>query len=429
MESKRNKMKQAPVRITEPIRTARLRRPLAPSVTKDRDIPGFALHVTGKRGFWALSYQPKGLNPSTGKRWGGGVRHELGDALLMPVSEARTAALEAKARVRAGGSPHHERMASTASAVALRAVLASTVAEALDTYAAALMARRQPSESTRRKTIHYARKAIRLMHAENLALAAIDVRAVRLMVETMKGSDGERHLVFRGLDRFLAWCVKQELIERNPCGELDGGEKPRNGRSRDHVPSLEELRAVKNAVENEPQCRLVRFMLTTPLRRDEAAGLRWSEVDLKAKRIRIPATRMKNHELHELPLSPPALELLEACKVDAVGELVFPSANGRPYNGFHTLLARIRARIGKGDAAKAERFTLHDIRRSFASLLAERGFDVDLLDAMLAHKRRGVLGVYQRASRMAERERALKAWADLVTGEARESGQVIALRA
>jgi integrase len=428
MESKRNKTKQAPVRITEALRTARLRRPLVHSVTKDRDIPGYALHVTGKRGFWALTYQPKGLNPSTGKRWGGGVRHELGDAMLMPVSEARTAALEAKARVRAGGSPHHEKMASTASTVALRAVLASTVAEPLDTYAAALMARRRPSESTRRKSIHYARKAIRLMHAESLALAAIDVRAVRLMIETMKGSDGARHLVFRGLDCFLAWCVKQELIERNPCDELDGGERPQNGRSRDHVPSLEELRAVWNAVENEPQRDLVRFMLTTPLRRDEAAGLRWSEVDLKAKRIRIPATRMKTREAFELPLPAPTIELLEARK-DLAGELVFPSADGKPYNGFHTLLTRIRARIGKGDAAKAERFTLHDIRRSFASLLAERGFDVDLLDAMLAHKRRGVLGVYQRASRMAERERALKAWADLVTGEARESGQVIALRA
>ena len=89
------------------------------------------------------------------------------------------------------------------------------------------MTRRQPSEATRRKSVHYARKAIRLMKAESLALAAIDPAMVRLMLETMTGSDGERHLVFRGLSRFLAWCRKQGLIERNICDDLDRDEKPR----------------------------------------------------------------------------------------------------------------------------------------------------------------------------------------------------------
>jgi Arm DNA-binding domain len=228
--------------------TARLRRPFEPSVTKDSDIPGFALHVTRTRTFWALSYQPKGVNPSTGKRWGGGVRHELGDAMLVPVSEARTLALTARALVRAGGSPHHERLASTASAVAQRAVLPSTADEALDAYATAVMNRRQPSEPTRRKNIHYARKGVGLIKAGSLDLATISPAIVRLMVETMAGSDGERHLVFRGLVRFLTWCVKQGLIERNPCNDLDHDEKPRGGQSRDHVPSLKELRAVWNVV-------------------------------------------------------------------------------------------------------------------------------------------------------------------------------------
>jgi hypothetical protein len=89
-------------KITEPLRSARLRRPLIPSVSKDSDVPGLALHVTSKRGFWAVAYQPRGRNPVTGKRWGGGVRHELGDAILTTVAEARTAALAAKAIVRAG---------------------------------------------------------------------------------------------------------------------------------------------------------------------------------------------------------------------------------------------------------------------------------------------------------------------------------------
>ena len=151
---------------TRPIRAPAQRRsfPASPRTATSQD-----LHCTSPRtrAFWALTYQPRGINPSTGKRWGGGVRHELGDAMLMTVEEARTAALAAKALVRQGGSPHHEAMASTASAVAREPVLPSTVDEALDAYATALMNRRQPSEATRRKSIHYARKAIRLMKAES----------------------------------------------------------------------------------------------------------------------------------------------------------------------------------------------------------------------------------------------------------------------
>jgi integrase len=419
------------IKITEPVRSARLRRPLVPSVTKDSEIRGLALHVTSTRSFWALTYQPRGINPSTGKRWGGGVRHELGDAMLMTVAEARTAALAAKALVRQGRSPHHERLASTASAVAQRAVLPSTVAEALDAYTTALMNRRQPSETMRRKSIHYARKAVRLMKAESLTPAAVSPAMARVMLETMTGSDGERYLVFRGLDRFLAWCRKQELIELNACETLDRDEKPRGAKARDHVPSLDELHNVWNAVEAEPQRDLVRFMLLMPLRRDEAASLAWSEVDLQLRRVRISAGRAKTREAHELPLSEPATAILEARKTTASGELVFPSANDRAYTGLDYLLTRIRARIGHGDTKRAERFSFHDVRRSFVSHLAERGFDVDLLDQCLGHSRKGVFAIYQRASRMGERGRAMEAWGSLVTGDAKagEAGKVVAFRA
>ena len=306
----------------------------------------------------------------------------------------------------------------------------STADEALDAYATAVMNRRQPSEPTRRKNIHYARKAIGLMKAESLALAEIEPPMARVMLETMKGGEGERRLTFRGLALFLAWCGKQGLVERNICDHFDRDEKPRGAASRDHVPSLDELRGVWSAVENEPQRDLIRFLLLVPLRREEAAGLRWSEIDLPARRVRIAAKRAKTRETHELPLSPPALELLKARAATAKGELVFPTGEGKPYNGFSRLLKRIRIRIGKSEVPKAERFVLHDIRRSFVSHLAERGFDIDLLDQCLGHSRRGVLGVYQRASRMAERCRALETWGDLIASEGESQNKnVVAFRA
>ena len=92
------------LKITKDLRSALLRRPFKPSVTRDSEIPGLCLHVTTRRTFWALVYQPRGVNPSTGKRWGGG-EFELGDAMLMTVDEARTAAMMAKGARPAGSQP------------------------------------------------------------------------------------------------------------------------------------------------------------------------------------------------------------------------------------------------------------------------------------------------------------------------------------
>jgi integrase len=212
---------------------------------------------------------------------------------------------------------------------------------------------------------------------------------------------------------------------------------PTNGRSRDNTPSIALLRAVWAAVEDEPQRDLVQFLLLVPLRRGEASGLTWREVDLDLGRIRIAGERMKKGAAHELPLSGAALAILRRCKANG-GALVFPTAAGKPFNGWTHLVRRIRKRIGQASVVKSEVFTFHDTRRSFVSTLAERGIpkeqqpqgapavfvDVDLLDQCLSHTRKGVLGVYQRASRMNDRAAALRAWATYLLDEAQPSNVV-----
>jgi integrase len=410
------------IKITEAVRAAMLRRvdgELVPEIAYDTEIRRFALVVTTRGSFWALFFQPQGVNPATGKRWGGGKRLLLGDAFAMSLADARAAALAAKALVRQGRDPLREAMASRAAAVAERAIVPTTVEGALDAYDKAVMARRTPSEATRKQTVAYGRKAIRLLEAETLGLSAIDTRAVRLLVETIPGSDGERKHVFRGLDTFMKWCRRKELIEHNPCDDLERDERPKAGKSRDHVPSLAELKAVWVAVEDEPMRDLVRLLLLIPLRRDEAAGLRWSEVDINGARIVVAAERMKNGNAHELPLPGQALALLAARKpADAKGvDLVFPSSESKPYVGWNRLLTRIRKTLERDEAGRDHRFSVHDIRRGFVSHLAGR-FDVDLLDQCLSHTRKGVLGIYQRSRRMPERAAAMRAWGALVCGEA-----------
>jgi hypothetical protein len=70
--------------------------------------------------------------------------------------------------------------------------------------------------------------------------------------------------VFGGLGRFLCWCRKNGLVEHHLCDDLDRDERPKPRKAGDNVPSLDELRCIWKAVENEPQRDLVRFLLLTP---------------------------------------------------------------------------------------------------------------------------------------------------------------------
>jgi integrase len=398
--------------ITEPTRQAALRLPLRPSVTKDNETAGFQLIVTTRRVFWVQFLQPRGLRPD-GRRWSV-VRHELGDARTMTVSEARTASLAAKAAIQQGKDPHRERLASTASSVALRAIFPTTVGEAAALYAQTIGARAHISDRTKRATGHYVGKAIRLLGGGDIALAAIDTAAVRLMLDKVNSSVFERHHVFGALDRFLTWCAKRELIPANPCDGVDRDDRPRAGRSRDHTPSIATLRRVWAAAEDAPDHvrALIRFLLLVPLRREEAQGLRWSEVSIDEKRVTIRAERMKGRQPHSLPLSGQALSIL--AERSAANDRVFaPPSGGRTIN-WNYWVTRIRVALGEDDLERSRRFNLHDVRRSFVSVLAEAEFDVDLLDQCLAHSRKGVFSVYQRSSRWREKESAMAAWAELV---------------
>jgi integrase len=405
------------IKITEAVRAKALRRPLVPAVYHDSDIKRFALVVTTERAFWVQEYQLRGINPRTGKRYGGGTRYEIGDAVDMPLAYARAAALKVKAAIREGRDPHGERMAKRKELARERSIVPTTVSEALDIFEKMLMAKAgpKPSPRTRAETIRYGRKAVRLMKAEAIAVGAVTALMARLMLDDFPNSQAEKRLTFSGLNQFLTWCRRREMIERNPLDDLDRGERPKPGVPRKNAPMIKTLRMIWAAVETEPAHArdMIRFGLLTALRRDEFAQLAWSEVDMAKRKITISAERMKNREEHTLPLSDAAFAILS--NRPRHGPLVFPTQVGKPYLNWTPLLRRIRECIGESDRPMAQRFRLHDIRRSFNSILCEEGFSEDALDLMLAHKRTGMKAIYNLAKLMPERGGAFARWARLLT--------------
>ena len=144
-------------------RTALLRRAVQAHATRDAEVAGFALNVTqdGDRSVPSLSAARH--QSRTGKRYGGGIRYELGDAMLVASGGPWTGAGGQGARP--AGRTHTMSLASRASAVAARHPAETVERRARRLRQGARIAL-PPSERTRAETLRYARKAVRLMKAE-----------------------------------------------------------------------------------------------------------------------------------------------------------------------------------------------------------------------------------------------------------------------
>lgn len=120
------------------------------------------------------------------------------------------------------------------------------------------------------------------------------------------------------------------------------------------------------------------FILFTGLRRQEAAKLKWSDIDLKAKTLTIIDT--KNSQRHILPLSDYLYELLENRKQYAVNDYIF---HGNGQGGYIVEPRKQMARITK---ATDIHFTVHDLRRTFITIAESLDIPVYALKKLLNHK-------------------------------------------
>jgi integrase len=152
--------------------------------------------------------------------------------------------------------------------------------------------------------------------------------------------------------------------------------------------------------------RCLRFLILTAARSSEARGATWDEIDLDRATWTIPAARMKAGRPHEVPLSSPALTILEEVPPAQRGGLLFPGKGrlGRPVSD--TMLAKL---LPPGA-------TVHGMRSAFRSWAADHGVARELAEAALAH----VIGsaverAYQRSNLLERRRDLMHQWSGFVT--------------
>ncbi|KJC35640.1 hypothetical protein UP09_30920 [Bradyrhizobium sp. LTSP885] len=189
-----------------------------------------------------------------------------------------------------------------------------------------------------------------------------------------------------------------------------------------HHPALpyEEMPAFMAALSTASgrAAKMLRFLIFTACRTNEIVAGAWTEVDRPASVWKIPGERMKMEEDHSVPLSEPALAILDEARNGEQGQLIFPGDDGEPFS--ENAMLAVLARLGYGHV------TVHGFRATYATWAEDcTDYPDGVREAALAHKYKDeTTAAYQRGQKLEKRRALMRDWAAFITG-----ANVIALRA
>ena len=209
----------------------------------------------------------------------------------------------------------------------------------------------------------------------------------------------------------FTWAAKRGSVPGNPFTALPVA--PSNVQ-RDRVLTDAETARVWTAAAADATSYgpIVRLLLLTGQRREEVAGMDWTEIAPDLLTWTIPGQRTKNGQPSVVPLSAPAQAVLQARLAEVRQQrrgLVFPGQGGKVRFGNWSA-----CKLGLDKASKVADWRLHDLRRTVATGLQRLGVRLEVTEAVLNHvsgTRAGIVGIYQRHDWATEKRTALDGWA------------------
>lgn len=178
--------------------------------------------------------------------------------------------------------------------------------------------------------------------------------------------------------------------------------------------------------EGELAVYAIRMLMLTGARRMEVLSASWDMFDFEDGVWIKPSSHTKQKKTHRAPLSPSALQLLQEMRSAAPeGEkYIFPS--WRSASGHMVELNKPWRIIKK--AAEIEDVRIHDLRHSFASLLASGGVSLPIIGALLGHTQPATTARYAHLFDDPLREAASKVGAAYEAAKKGTTGEVHQLR-
>ncbi|HEY6431289.1 MAG TPA: site-specific integrase [Acetobacteraceae bacterium] len=376
----------------------------------DSDLPGFGVRVTsaGARAF-ILNYRAAGRER----------RITIGQHPAWNVSRARERAAELRRQVDAGADPMAERHAGRA---------APTVNDLADRFEAEHLPKKRPT--TQREY----RRIIRLHIRPALgSLRVADVRHAdieRLHRAVVKGAPYGANRAVAVVSKMLNLAVRWEMRTDNPARGIERA--PEQKRERFLTPA--EIARLGEALAVHPErtsANAVRLLLLTGARKGETLAAQWKDFDLEAGVWSKPAATTKTAKRHRVPLSAPALTLLVEMKstsdienarrvrdgLDPVA-WVFPGVGGKPLGDIKHFWAAV---CRKADLAAVR---VHDLRHTYASILASAGLSLPIIGQLLGHTQTATTARYAHLMDDPLRAATERAGA-VITGAGREGAEVV----
>ena len=384
----------------------------------DEDVRGLGVRVTARSKTFLVQW----TDPATGQK----QREPLGTWGNVTIKAARDAAKIKLGKVASGVNPRAERISAKAEAEKQRAEKALTLEKLIADWETLHLINRRPGYAAE------AVRALRVAFANMLTKPASRITKADVVNRLDELSAAGKHTTAARTMAYgraaYAWARKRDKVSNNPFFELP---IPAASNERDRVLSKAEVGEVWKAAGQLPYPvgQFYRLALLTTVRRNEIAGMRWSEIYVDAAEWTVPASRSKNGKSHVVHLSSAAIEVLNAITRVKGQDLVLTTTGSTPISGFSKFKRALDAEIIANRAKAAEEtgaqpdsvepFHLHDFRRTCVSTLAAIGFDSIVADKLLSHqpkRLRGTAKIYQRYDFAKERARALDAWASYCTG-------------
>jgi integrase len=382
--------------------------------TWDARVPGFGVRVTdrGSKSFVLYARVPPSKSPA---------RLALGDASKMGLAAARKKAREWLDLIEQGRDPRSVEEASRRAEQQAKQTTLRAVAE--EFIRAKLPGERKGREVER----DIRRDLVPALGAR--PVAELTKRDVRVVIEAKQRTAPAQARNLLGIvKRLLAWAVDQDIIGVSPCESL----KPRamfgEKMSRDRVLTDEELFALWRAAGRTPYPHgpVYQLLVLTALRLNEVADATRAEIDAAGRVWEIPAARMKGRpgkaKPHAVPITDEMRTVLDGLPRFR-GHCLFTTTFGKSpvwmnakvkrrldRRMLHTLRALARMR-GETSPVELPPWQNHDIRRTVRSNLSRLKIAEEVREAVLAHVRPGIKGVYDKYKYLDEKRDALTLWA------------------
>jgi integrase len=332
-------------------------------ITYDADVKGFGCRVTaaGTRAF-VLNYRRK----ADGRE----RRVTIGSFPDWGTAAARDEAKRLKRQVDGGGDPVGDIAKGRA---------APTVADLCARFEAEYLPRKRPSTQRDYRLQIGTDIVPELGRAKVAAVTHADVDALHRKI-TARGAPALANRVVALLSGMFTQAIRWGWRPDNPCKGVERNQEHKRQRYLTGA-ELGRLTAALAKLQDTGAANAIRLLLLTGARRGETLAARWRDFDLDAGVWTKPGATTKQKTTHRVPLSVAACQLLTEMRAqaDPKVEWLFPARRTPHRLTLNEAWAVLRKTANIPDVR------LHDLRHTFASVLASSGLSLPIIGQLLGH--------------------------------------------